>query len=311
MTGVLRMSKFGRMGRWGNQVFQYAFLKSYALRNNLTVEIPAWIGEELYGFRDNPIGSKSLERVVEKGEHQIEDTIIPHLRMPLRNVDVEGWFQYHTSYYKPNQAYLMELFSEPSLPVLQRLTPIATRLREQGEDVIGLHFRRGDYGRNMFYITPVDWYVDWLKINYERYDKPVVFVATETLAILDELKAKFPQANYQTCETLGLDLKTKPLLHYNYLAKDKRDADPRQLDFFPDWFLLQSVCDAMLMPNSTFSFSAAWLSPFNKELWRSAPWLERFELIDPWNAYPAQFLKQKDFEHIPGLYLKTNPYWKD
>lgn len=311
MPGILRMSKFGRMGRWGNQIFQYAFLQSYARQHGLTVEIPAWVGNELYGFRDAPVGTTPCERIVEKGEHETEDTIIPNLRMPLKNADVEGWFQYHTSYYRPYEDQIRELFAEPVSEVRERLRPARNALLAAGETTIGLHFRRGDYGRNMFYITPVDWYVAWLREHFHRYEKPVIFVSTESLDVLLELQRKFPQARYETCETLGVDLRAQPLAHFNYLAYDKRTHDPRAMDFFPDWYLLQQACDIILMPNSTFSFGAAMTSPKLRQLWRSDPALQRFDRINPWDAYPAQFVKQKDYEHVPGLYLKSNPYWKD
>lgn len=309
MPNVLRMSKFGRMGRWGNQLFQYMFLQTYARTHGMTVEIPAWVGNELYGFEDPPCGNTPCTRVVEKGEHGIDDTIIPHIPAPLQNADVEGWFQYHTSYYKPHEDYIRELFAEPSPDVRFRMRPIRDKLWSLGDTTVGLHFRRGDYGRNMFYITPVDWYVAWLREHYSRVPNPVIFVSTESLDVLTELKAKFPQARYETCESLGINLRDRPLVHYNYLPRDKRTHDPRQMDFFPDWYLLQQACDIILMPNSTFSFGAAMTSPRLRELWRSEPALQRFDRINPWHAFPAQFVKQKDFEHIPGLYLKSNPYW--
>ncbi len=304
------MTKFGRMGRWGNQIFQYSFLQTYALQHGLTVQVPPWVGEELYGFRDERPDGRRLPVTVEKGEHEIADTIIPHLRHPLRNADVEGWFQYHTSYYAPHREQIMQLFAEPVSEVRERLRPARTLLETLGDTTVGIHFRRGDYGRNMFYITPVDWYVAWLREHYARLDKPVIFVATESLETLEELRTKFP-ARYETCESLGVNLRDQPLPHYNYLPRDKRTHDPRAMEFFPDFYLLQQACDILLMPNSTFSFGAAMTSPRLRELWRSDPAIQRFDRINPWHAFPAQFVKQKDYEHIEGLYLKSSPYWKD
>lgn len=311
MRNVLRMSKFGRMGRWGNQLFQYMFLKQYAAAYNLEVQVPAWAGEELYGLRDARPDSRPLPKKVEKGEHGIDDTLFPHLPpAALANCDVEGWFQYHTSYYRPHAAEHLAMFAEPSPAIKERLRPALAQLTDPDKITIGLHFRRGDYGRNMFYITPVDWYVAWLREYYMPDVNGKIFVATETLSILDELREKFP-AEYVTAEDLGLQLKDKPLANYNYLPLDKREKDPRALDFFSDWYILQKACDVILMPNSTFSFGAAMLSTKLSALWRSTPSEQKFVLIEPWDSMPAQFIKQKDYEHVPGLYLRSNPYWHD
>jgi hypothetical protein len=46
------MPTVGIKGRFGNQLFQYAFLKLYSLRNGLRIQVPAWQGEKLFGFSD-------------------------------------------------------------------------------------------------------------------------------------------------------------------------------------------------------------------------------------------------------------------
>jgi hypothetical protein len=42
----------GRLGKFGNQLIQYAFLRIYAHRHGLGVETPRWVGQKIYGFSD-------------------------------------------------------------------------------------------------------------------------------------------------------------------------------------------------------------------------------------------------------------------
>lgn len=53
--GVIATSSLGAIGRFGNQVFQYAFAALYADRHGLALETPDWIGRRLFGRRDLPL----------------------------------------------------------------------------------------------------------------------------------------------------------------------------------------------------------------------------------------------------------------
>jgi len=54
MPDLITMSKFGRFGRFGNQIFEYMFLKTYAKKHGLEVQIPPWVGNYLFGTDDPP-----------------------------------------------------------------------------------------------------------------------------------------------------------------------------------------------------------------------------------------------------------------
>ena len=62
---VISMSSLGDLGRFGNQLFQYAFLKICAKKSNARMECSPWIGQTLFGLEDAPI-SKRLPLAVEK-----------------------------------------------------------------------------------------------------------------------------------------------------------------------------------------------------------------------------------------------------
>ena len=52
---VLTMSSIGQLGRFANQLFQYAFLRICAQQSGARIECPAWIGQTLFGHQDAPI----------------------------------------------------------------------------------------------------------------------------------------------------------------------------------------------------------------------------------------------------------------
>ena len=54
---VVSMKGLGNQGRFGNQIFQYMFLKNYALKYNLQALVPPWVGDWLFGLRDLPASS--------------------------------------------------------------------------------------------------------------------------------------------------------------------------------------------------------------------------------------------------------------
>ncbi len=305
--GVLQMTEFGRMGRWGNQIFQYSFLKTYAGRYDLEVQIPAWIGEDLYGFHDARPDKGLYPVVREKKIHGTDDTVIPHLAEPLCNVNVEGWFQYHMSYYRPYKDYIQDLFGGPLPAVRERMAQPLEKLRRRGETLVGLHIRRGDTGVGFAYLTPLAWYQQLIERKFSSWPHPVLFIATEDISLVEN----FRRFNPLTVEDLGLDLKKRPMANFDYMKHDLQRRDPRALDFFPDWYLLQQ-CDVLLLPNSTFGFTAAMTSRACRQVFRSDPAVGGFaELADWWDVMPTQFVNQADYGHIPGLYLDRNPYWHE
>jgi hypothetical protein len=297
------MSQFGRWGRFGNQLFQYAFLKAYAERYGCELQLPPWVGTQLFGLSDPPILAQ-LPPQLEQTNHL--DQAEPPKGGEYVNRDFRGYAQYHTSFYKPYQDGMRRLFT-PITPVRDRLDPAVKTLQGTDEDdrtVIGIHLRRGDYGQLIFYITPVEWYLKWLDEHWGQFHNPVLFVATETPSLVEEFAAYSPV----TATDLGIELRSVELAHYPYLDADRLLREPWQLDFYPDFYLL-SRCDFLVAPTSTFSMMAAMLNPHLAEFWRSDLKEQRFVKEDVWSCFPIQHDHVDDYM-VPGTYLDTNPpYW--
>lgn len=56
------------MGRFGNQMFQYAFARAFAEKHGYDLETQPWVGQELFQINDNPV-SGDYDR---KNEYDIE-----------------------------------------------------------------------------------------------------------------------------------------------------------------------------------------------------------------------------------------------
>lgn len=286
--GTITMSRLGSMGRFANQVIQYMFLKTYSEDHELTVQTPAWCGQALFGASDELI-DRVLPEFEERFDKDPEQCVIPHLDTPLRDVDVSGFFQYHSSYYRPHQDLIRKLF-RPVPAVQKTLQPGIEHLKQMGKTVIALHIRRGDYGIGYFYRTPCSWYLELLDEIWNRFDSPVLFIASDDLK---SVTPDFASYNPVTADDLGMKLPSAP--------------------YFPDFYALTHA-DVIIMPNSTFSFSAAMLNENLQECWRSKlsdpPDSPPFQQLDPWNA---DFLdisaKVDDFPGISGICRPPKTRW--
>jgi len=80
-VSIVQCTTLGRLGRWGNQLFQYAFVKKYALTVGAQLEIPPWLGEDLFGMEERRI-SRPLVR-----------TAMDEIPWGRTDVDLFGYFQ--------------------------------------------------------------------------------------------------------------------------------------------------------------------------------------------------------------------------
>ena len=77
--------------------------------------------------------------------------------------------------------------------------------------------------------------------------------------------------------------------------------------FTDDWRMLRQ-CDIILMPNSTFSFTAAMANPHLKQTWRASLPEGRFVQIDPWNTTPLLYERAENYRHHLGRIAKWTWY---
>lgn len=134
---TVTMSRLGQFGRFGNQVFQYAFLRLYAARHGLLYQAPQWAGSALFGHDDPPITNPGFPKLFESEHH----SILNSLSQPVVNVDLVEYFQYHTSHYAPQKAAFRDLF-RPLDRWRAPLDDAIERLRDGGRTLVAIHLRR-------------------------------------------------------------------------------------------------------------------------------------------------------------------------
>ena len=297
----IQMSRLGNYGRWANSCIQYAFLHVYARRHDATVRTSRWAGNALLIGVDDMPSIPGLPCYHERLDANQRPS--PPVGPEALDLDFCGYAQFHTSWYRPDQAYVRDLL-RPNEAVAERMAPAVEKLRALGETIVGLHLRRGDYGQSIFFLTPVSWYLRKLEEVWPTLKNPVLFVASEDRALVHEFQAYRPE----TAESLGIVLGLERLSGYAYLHEDLRNPDPVQMDFYPDFHLLQQS-DVMLAPNSTYSFLAAMLAPTLEQYWRAHLPTRGFQLEDPWDARFLHHDRVGDYPDVEGVAVRQNKYW--
>jgi hypothetical protein len=310
---VLTMSSIGQLGRFANQLFQYAFLRICAQQSGARVECPAWIGQTLFGHQDAPI-SQRLPPAIEIKDLNVEQSLfdvipvfIPYiekladakssrigsdaLNAGLSNVDLWGFFQFHTHAWKPHQQYFRSLF-EPVDDLKLALDDGLKLLRSKGKTIVGIHLRRSDYltepRAGFTLVFPTKWYCEWLDGIWAELEDPILLLCSDDLdGIIDDFAKFSPVA-------------TRDL-------KIQLPVGMEELDFYTDFYML-SQCDVVCSSNSNFSFVACMLNQqaqiFVRPHWDFS---SRFISFDPWDSDPVLYIGEppKLLKSLPDIIRAT------
>jgi hypothetical protein len=304
---VLTMSSIGKLGRFGNQLFQYAFLRICAQRRGARIECPPWIGQTLFGHHDAPIaerlppaieyqelGESLFDRIpefvpyLEKLAEAKSSRIGPEaLDFGLGDVDLWGYFQFHTQTLRPYQQYFRSLF-QPVEDLESALADGLKILRSKGKTIVGIHVRRGDYitepRLGFTLVVPSKWYCEWLEGIWDKLEGPVLFLCSDDL---DSILSDFDKFSPVTSRDLEIELPER-----------MKDLD---IEFYIDFFLL-TQCDMVCTSNSIFSFVACMLneraSMFVRPHWDFS---SKFTVFDPWDSEPLLWFGGKQPKFLKSL----------
>lgn len=293
---ILTMSSLGKFGRFGNQLFQYAFLRICAIQSGAEIECPSWIGQSLFGHADLPITHRLPPAIESRSHTKTLYDVIPefipyieklgqgkHCRISqealiegAKNLDLWGFFQFHTQLYAPYKTFFQSLF-QPVDELRLQLEAGLARLQSQGKTIVGIHLRRGDFVSlplaGFTLVTPLNWWVDWLRKHWSEWDRPVLFVCSDDL---DNVLPAFVEFTPVTSQDLQIKL-----------PESMQSGD---IDFYIDFFML-TQCDVLGISNSIFSFAASMLN--NKaKLFVRPSWDFSIKLIpfSPWDSEPLLYI---------------------
>jgi hypothetical protein len=272
---TVTMSRILYTGRFVNECIEYMFLRVYAKEHNLAYQYPWWPGVDIFDFHDRP-GITDANLPICEDTDPSDMTKSKVLTTTPKNVDLRGYFQFHTSYYKPYKDFIMELFTTKK-NINDQMVEVEKSIRKDGKKIIGIHLRRGDYygGKKYFFITQPGWVKDCLK-SYNLDDYVLYICSEEIDNVLEDFK------EYNTASALDYRI------DFPSWSREIQPEEPRWLvqpfgrDFADLWMLMNS--DVLLISNSSYSFWAAMLNQKCKEFYRPRFSKNTFIPFDPWDS---------------------------
>lgn len=272
-------SHIGKNGRFGNQLFQYMFLRCYAAESGFAFQNSPWAGDQLFAIQPGrealPVMSRQAnDRETTDAQRRFIAT------SPLANVDVDGFFQFHTSFYRPYRKIIRDEMAPWNGP-----TKSASQVREWFASIpgrkIGIHLRRGDYGYSYFFIAPTSWYRAWLRDTI-RGDEPItLFIASD-----------------------DLDLVLPDFTDWPVLSSRDFPGTPDGPGYWLD-FVALACCDQIAISNSSFSFVAAMLNDRLTCAVRPSLTAKGMIPFDPWDA--DVLLTDQEAEQHGGEFVAEKP----
>ena len=261
--GRVTVSSLGKNGRFGNQLFQYAFVKLYALRHGLSAAMPAWEGSQLFGLDDPSCAGLDLPEL-RFSAFSKDDQVLWKMDEPPVDVDLCGYFQEIPECWQKHRPLLRRMFllsAEHQSTFDDWLHEVTHAGRRT---LVAIHVRRGDYRELQqpnwpwFRLVPEEWYIAWLRALWPSLHDPVLYVAT------DEPDAILPL--FREFETIPTTLGPTT----SAIPEHVRDFEIlRQADYL-------AIC------NSSFSRMAAILASPMQKCFCPSLQTQGFEPYEPW-----------------------------
>jgi tetratricopeptide (TPR) repeat protein len=253
----ISMRSLGNKGRFGNQIFQYSFLKIYAEKFNLEIGTEEWAGQYIFSLND-PRPS-TLPGVVRESQVNMIDAL-RSTECKLANKDITGYFQFHTNKWSAHRALFQSTFA-PKGRFFDLLSPTISQIHATTDALIVLHLRRGDFGSTRFAVSPLNWHLEWLQEIWPQYRNPVLYIATDDPNIIQSF-SDFSAIGFPDLEI---------------------DFDLNGIEYIADWIMIQQG-SVLGLSNSTFSMSAALANHRANVFYRPDFSANRLIEFDPWNA---------------------------
>jgi len=213
----------GKHYKLGNQLFQYAFLRSTALRLGVKFYCPEWIGDSIFLLNDK---NEREQEPINISKVYFQDRIKPGFSKNALNIEdgteIQGLFQ-SEKYFEESQVRNWYTFREESISkVMDKYKHI------DFSQSVGMHFRFGENTLSRQYIIPhVHYYKKALEIVKH---KGVILVFSDEIDLAREYLEK---------------IKVKPI--YVEGGRDYEDL------------YLMTLCHDFISSVSTFSWWGAWL----------------------------------------------------
>lgn len=226
---MISFSKLGNHGRLGNQLFQYAFLRTQSERLGVKFYCPKWIGDEIFDLKDKDIRADRLEGVSKFYE---EPFAKDYDRIDLNiqdNTDITGYFESEKNFDNTKVKTWYSFKKEKIASVKEKYKNI------DFSRSVGIHLRLGDKLLDYrMYVLRLDYYLKAL-LNMDPCDNLLVFSDD-----IDMAEKFFERAG----------------LNFIFMKHNKAYED----------LYLMSQCRDFICGASTFSWWGGWLNsnPYKK-----------------------------------------------
>ena len=261
--GYVSMTSLGTTGLFANQMFQYLYVKFYALRHCLTAAFPPWQGNHVFDLEDTSCAGLHLPEL-SFSPFTEDDLVLWQMAEPPINVDLRGYFQEIPACWQKHRSLVRRMF-QVSAEYRRLIDDWRDEVTLAGKrTLIAVHVRRGDY-RNWdlqswktpyFTLISVDWYITWLTAIWPTVDSPILYVAT------DEPETILPLFQRFEAITCGPSLQAIP--------SHIRD------------FEIMRRADYLAICNSSFSHMAAILAPSTQKCFCASLQRRGFTSYEPW-----------------------------
>lgn len=270
------MASLGHQGRFANQLWQYLFLRMYGLRNALTVKVPPWEGEQIFGCSDPRPEAGDRRPSMTFGGSGDDDLELWNIDDAPRNIDFKGNFQNLPPQWGTHRAFIRRLYT-PKPEWSAATGELDHLLKRDGRTLVTIHVRRGDYRtydhdkRPEFRLVPTDWYRALLDKIWPTLERPLLHVSTDE-----------PEA-------------IKPVFRdYEHLDAGFFVGDFGIPEHVRDFMLLQHA-DVLVACNSSFSTMAAVTGKPGQRGYLADFRIQGFTSYDPWTepSFGARFVPEQ------------------
>src|SRR4051812_14220634 len=105
----ITMRSLNNQGRWGNCLFEYMFVRTYARVHGADYEVSPWLGEAVFGRPDPRVTAQLPDRHERNQAGCYSPTLPPEGREYLDHNFV-GYGQLHTSWFREHKRFVQGLF---------------------------------------------------------------------------------------------------------------------------------------------------------------------------------------------------------
>jgi len=135
---MISFTKLGKMGRLGNQLFQYAFLRTQAEKLNVKFYCPKWVGDDIFNLNDNSIRAKYPKNITTEKFFAFNNiNLIEKIGIQDHN-EISGYFE-SEKYFEKNNVRKWYSFKPTKIASLKKKYNCIDFSR-----CVGLHLRFGD-----------------------------------------------------------------------------------------------------------------------------------------------------------------------